>query len=503
MDSVKRRSRTSLVAMVAVLALVLGGCTSVSRTALTSSSKGRGPESAVGVDGTPSDESVLAGGPDGTAAAGVSTSTPSRRPGQALASGSSACRQPVSVGVSYTSDLAAAFAAAGDPTKAGQFSNYVAQVQEQDQRAADYVNAHGGLAGCEVQLVFHDFHLTASDGFSAESQRECVDFSQDHRVFVAIPTSAENQTYVTCMAKNNVINVYQPNQYYPTPHDFEQYAGLLYATTYITPYRWKPFIGLLKQYGYFDAGAKVGILLADDGSGTNQHLVNDLWKPALAALGITPEVFTFTQFQAVSGASETTSQFSSAVLQFKAAGVNRVMFTPDGGQGPQFFTRAASSQNFRPRYALSTINYPTGWGSNASDQLPGAVAVSYTVNDLGAAPSSYFDQQMATNPPNSTRVACDQIYKGRTGSTPVTNFYQFCDSLLFLQAALKGATAVTKASLLAGANALANSHPLAGGYGPASFRPPNHYDASAAVRVMTWDESANGWKYASPPVAIP
>src|SRR5204862_841438 len=92
------------------------------------------------------------------------------------APGGSACRQVIKIGVSYSSDTAAAGAAVGNPTAAASLVNYANEVRALDQRVADYVNAHGGLAGCEVALVYHDFHLLGASGFSGESESECVDF---------------------------------------------------------------------------------------------------------------------------------------------------------------------------------------------------------------------------------------------------------------------------------------------------------------------------------------
>ena len=48
------------------------------------------------------------------------------------------------------------------------------------------------------------------------------------------------------------------------------------------------------------------------------------------------------------------SEFQSAVLKFKAAGVDHVMVTPDNGDAAIFFTQVAESQGYRPRYAMTT-----------------------------------------------------------------------------------------------------------------------------------------------------
>jgi len=68
-----------------------------------------------------------------------------------------------------------------------------------------------------------------------------------------------------------------------------------------------------------------------------------------------------------------------------------------------------------------------------------------------------------------------------------------------LQAALKGASAVTPQTLLAGADRQGNSFPLASGYASAFLGDPDHYDGATATRVLSWDVKANGWVCVSHP----
>ena len=83
------------------------------------------------------------------------------------------------------------------------------------------------------------------------------------------------------------------------------------------------------------------------------------WKPALAKLGITnPTVFTYFQCHSVSDCATTTNDFSSAVLKFRQAGVDHVLFTPDGGDAVFFFFQVAHSQKYYPRYGMTTASGP-------------------------------------------------------------------------------------------------------------------------------------------------
>ncbi|MHB8463989.1 MAG: ABC transporter substrate-binding protein [Acidimicrobiales bacterium] len=496
--------------------MVLSACTTVSRTALENAQGSVGAGSAAGqTGGTQQGATAGANGPNGVSGPngasslstvpgggqGPSGGDSSLSPGAVVSGGTaSRCTKPVKIGVSYSSDESSGLALVGNPGAATQNGNYVQQQQQLYQRAVDDLNRRGGLAGCKVVLGFHDFKSLGSDGFSGESESECVDFAEDQHVFAVINTTLENKTLVTCLAQHHVVDLYYGSTYQVTAQDFAQYRSYIYEPAGINPYRWAPFIDQLAGSGYFPHGTKVGILLADDGSGTNQYLVNNIWKPKLAALGITPVVFAFTQIEGFSDVSNATSQFSSAVLRFKAAQVDHVMATPDAGDTEIFFTQVAQSQNYHPRYAFSTANAPAAWSTEPAGQRPGALNISYSLLDLGLSNPSA--RQMATNPASPARARCEALYKGHTGSSAVSFAYGICDAMNFLAAGLAGASSITPAALVAGVERLGSGFSLADGYAPASFGPA-HYDGGVATRVMAWNESALEWQYTSSPQTVP
>jgi hypothetical protein len=505
---------------IAALTLV-PACTTVTRTPLASPTANDQPGTANGQTLPGGGPNALTSNPTGTpapgsaglgaAGAGGDTGSSTLSSGEigtvggpGLRLGSSACTKTVKIGVSYSSDLATGLAIVGNPTAAQQAGNFVQQVQALNQREADFVNAHGGLAGCRIVLVYHDFKALGSDGFSGESQTECADFAEDQHVFAVITGTGgalENRTLLTCLAQHQVVLVDGAGtaEYTPSQQDFMQYRGYLYQPSNITPDRWAPFIDGLNSAGYFPKGAKVGILLADDGTGDNERLVNDLWKPRLAALGIKPTVFTFSQIEGYSDVSSVTGQFSSAVLQFKAAHIDHVMTTPDGGDSTIFFTQVASSQHYHPRYALNTINSLATWPTEPSDQRPNALGVSFSIADLGAAPDP---KQMASNHANPSRTACEARFAGKTGSAPLNVAYAVCDDYELLQTALAGAAAVTPAALLGGVERLGTTFPLSNGYDNAGFGLAR-YNGGRAIRIMVWDEPSQTWHYVSPPSPVP
>jgi len=413
----------------------------------------------------------------------------------------------VKIGVSYSSDEQAGIAAIGHAGSAAAFSNYAANIQRDYQLAVSDLNSRGGIDGCKVELVYHDFSALASDGFDGESQKECTDFAEDQHVFAAFTNALETRVLLTCMAQHHT-PVFMDNsfEFVPTSADFTTYRGYLYEPDAVALDRLGPVIDDLNAAGYFGAGPKVGILLADDGTGDRQRLVNSIWKPRLAALGIpVASVFTFPQATGYAQLSDTSAQFDSAVLQFKAAGVNRVMITPDGGDSVIFFTQEAQSQNYHPLYGLTTYNAPStlAWGPSA--EAKGAMAVVWQATDVtnnvdDPSGAAYVE---AANPPNSARSRCDHIYAAAsTTGIEGYEFYKWCDALNLMATALAHSAAVTPQALVSGVDALGGAFQAAATNGPSSFGPAR-YDGDVDVRVVKWSPAAGELRYVTAPEAIP
>jgi ABC-type branched-subunit amino acid transport system substrate-binding protein len=412
----------------------------------------------------------------------ANTATTTRKP----------CTKPIKVGASYSSDLAAGLAAVGNPGAADQAATYGQTVEQVYKLGAEDINKRGGLAGCPIELDFFDFKALAADGFDGQSQQECTHFAEDAKVALVFAGALESRVLIECLHQHKIPVVFNGAEYYPAQDDFDKYRGHLYKPDGMVTDRWKPFIDALGSGGYFDKGAKVGILLDDDGSGHNQHLVNALWKPALAARGINPTVFTFQAIKGYSDVSRVSSQFASAVLQFKAAGVTHVITTPDGNAAAIFFTQEANSQGYKPRYGLTTDSGALAWSTVPDGQKPRAVAVSYRITDV------LTDEVRTQTPTNVNRTRCEALYRSK--NLPVA--YAWCDALEVFREGLLHESTLTVASLQRGVEGLGTSFLSVGGYGATRFG-PGRYDGAAQVRVLNWDTASNEWKYGPPAIAIP
>jgi ABC-type branched-subunit amino acid transport system substrate-binding protein len=248
------------------------------------------------------------------------------------------------------------------------------------------------------------------------------------------------------------------------------------------------FIDTLASGGYFDPGTKLGILIADDGTGRHQRLVDNVWKPRLAALGI-PVVSTFTVSEPQdlgSSLGNTSAQQQSAVLRFKAAGIDHVLLTPSGG-ALSTFGPAAESQRYRPRYAMTSDDTPAGAATLVPKaQLTNSVAVGWLpVGDTGA---------QAAIPKNAATDRCLAIYKGQS---PGFNVMQYCDAMFFLAAAYGAGGQATATALQTGAERLGRSYTSTNSFGPSVFG-PKRYDGASQVRLATFDAAKGAYLYTGP-----
>jgi ABC-type branched-subunit amino acid transport system substrate-binding protein len=404
---------------------------------------------------------------------------------------------PLRLGVSYSSDMAAGLAAVGQPDAALQAGSFAEQQQAVYGAIVDDVNRAGGVAGCEVTLAYHDFSSLASDGFDGQSQKECAYFAEDAKVFAAYSTALETETLVRCLAERGVVSLFNGVSFSPTQRDFDRYRGFLYQPWAINSDRWASLIDIWNQVGFFGDQAKVGILVADDGTGNGQRLAYEIWRPKLQALGIEVSVFEYKWIRSYASVSDASTALSAAVLRFKSEGVTHVLPTPDGAAMSIFMTAIADSQDYRPAYGTTTAS--GGSPITASDsQSRNWVLISFDnwsfrSSVTAAAPA---EAQLEGNP---ARARCDAAVATVQQGDHI--FYKFCDALYFLEAALAGSAEVSPEALLAGAEALGAGMPNPSSLGPSRWA-PRRYDANAHVVAGKWNVGSGAFDLVSPVIEV-
>jgi hypothetical protein len=413
--------------------------------------------------------------------------------GAATRAAATKCADPsgtVKVGLSYfggvesnLNDIGATDASKLTPSSKAIIDGYKAGIAA--------LNSAGGLAGCQVAPVIFNFSAASPD-FNQESQQECAAFTQDNKVIAVFTAAYETKVAVDCYAKAKTPLFAFGGSYPPTCVDQVKYAGYIYEPDGLATCNFGPFIGIWNKAGLFPKGAKVGMLVYDDGSGQGQALAK-LWTAGLKKLKIAVEPpFVYPAATSGSAFAATNAALANAILKFKTDGVNVVLFTPSASQGTAAFLPQAGAQGFFPNYGLDTAD-----GLGIADTLgrPGlanakkVIGISYAIIDLP------LTAQQAL-PTNSAITKCATWSAPST--TTLTGSNAFCDFLSVLQAGFANATKTDAKSLKTGIDALGTSWKSSVTYGGAAKLSKNHYDGVSVVQVLTYDPTTKTFTMASP-----
>ena len=308
------------------------------------------------------------------------------------------------------------------------------------QAAADEVNAHGGIAGRRLLLVFSLVNLT--DSPTSQGQRACEKFTQDNKVALVLSGYYYAPAHV-CLSQHGVPALLGTN--YGVDRKLSQQTPTVVA--WATPMldRLSALLpGAFQRLGKLKAGTSAGIFVTD--APAFRRSAAQL-SAALTRQGV--KVVTETVRDSDTGDyGGATSDASAAVLKFRSAHVTEIMFLTHNAFEPAELMQAANSQSYRPTYLLSTQQYPASLvGLVPPGQLDHALAV-------GWAPAIDLSSGYDTTP-QAKRCLSTLKRHGRTlsGGTQVLAGLLACDGVdLLKQAAelpdaLASRAALTKAAL--------------------------------------------------------
>ncbi|MDT7572936.1 MAG: hypothetical protein QOE05_3110 [Actinomycetota bacterium] len=430
--------------------------------------------------------SVAAGG--GTVGTGGTTGTTvvTAGGGSLPATGRGWDQKYVYIGVVTQKDVQAAFGNAGAKgLDAGDQEGQALAV-------AAELNRRGGLFSRQVKIVFRDVHTveTAQDPNTA-GNATCTYFSQDHPVIALLSpvTLMDVPSFRSCMARariplfsasvnavdKQVGEALKPYFYQSVAPTWDALAPTLMARLKAQSY----FTGWNASTGAPAPGAPVvGILAPNDDIGGR---IVGVVRKALAAVGYPKPVV----YQYASG-----GDMSSAVLQFSGNGVTHVI-TVNSDLLP--FQLSANSQQYRPRYAVTTVNAPQAFleSNSPPGQNNGAVGVgwapSFDVNDAN---------DNVTTPAEKECLAImakgGQTFSGKRLAETVA--FAFCDGLRLMVGGAAAGGGLDGLSLYAGVQRIAASFEsafsFATGLGPGRLYVPG------GVRDMTFVSGCSCFRYA-------
>ena len=352
------------------------------------------------------------------------------------------------------------------------------QTEDMNQIAFDDVNKNGGIGGCQAEPVYAITSIASND-FAGQAQQACAKFTQDEKVFAVVGATIPDGLTTSCLVKAKTPVLLQGGQ--PVV-DYAKAPKLLYNITGVGLGRMNSLIPVWQGKGLLKKGTKVGIVWVDDPGGVQRTLVNKIWKPQLQKMGLTVTDFSLPFVNGNNQISTSISQMSSAVLQFKNAGITEVIATD---AIPAFlFPIQANSQSYKPAILVSDAGgSPTALTGVIPQDTMGLI------RSIGWSRADW-DSTTVKNPAVKTNAAtqhCDSIYQGvslpaaQNGVPP----YGMCDAMSFFQQALKGKKP-TVDNLQKGVDALGTSFVAASALGPTKFGKGQH-DGVMTVQNFTLD----------------
>src|SRR5205823_6194216 len=141
------------------------------------------------------------------------------------------------------------------------------------------------------------------------------------------------------------------------PKTLADNANIVYGPAMSDTRALNPLIDRLVARSFLAKANKIGLIRVDDEKFTRAS--NDVFKPALARHGLKLNTeLVIRHAGTVAEVSNTAVAMSIAVLRFRAAGIDRIMFLEDNGALPFLFQPQADNQGYRPKYGFSTFDMP-------------------------------------------------------------------------------------------------------------------------------------------------
>lgn len=318
-------------------------------------------------------------------------------------------RKPIEVGILYTvNDAAEDFGADNGETIS---PSEVARAMVRS------FNESGGLAGRRIVPVYGDLN-SASHDYEAQMQANCAAFTEDHKVAVVLSTLGYySETLLTCLARAKVPLI-GGDWGAPDKQDAARFPLYVTPDTLLGETRMAAVVTHLKASKWLQTRHRLGIVIED--CPIDRRVYGNGLAPALRRAGLTvASTFYTTCFRAIQDFAEQASQMSNAVLRFRQAGVDRVMFVSQAAEANLvfLFSAVAQEQRWFPGYAVSSVAAPSALALNMSEEQL------VNVRGMGWLPA-VDTQNLSQSPPTSTARACLERMK-QVGIKPASNTDHF------------------------------------------------------------------------------
>lgn len=368
----------------------------------------------------------------------------------------------------------------------------------------DHLESQGGVAGRKVEIVYYTIDENGGQSASQHAQGACALWTQDRPVHSVLSVLASgNENLQACLAKSGVPHVGSRPDSVSDASTYRRFPAYFDISAYDLTRQGTAMVDGLARQGFFKpgpgeaTGVKIGLVSFDDV--IRRRAVDQQVLPALARHGLKlDDSHLFTPPNSEQETAQAAGEFPGVILRFKSQGINRVLFFADIGGGINiFFARTAESQEYYPRYGLTSTSFAQAAidaGLVNARQYRGAVNVGWNpFADHGNRPKT------TAYGPGFQR--CRRIMnKGGLNFDGLDinaqmNALATCDSFFHFAAAVEaGAPTITASSFVAGVESLGTSFPAALSY-RAAFSPGRH-SGVAALRHSSYRENCQCFQYA-------
>ena len=239
-------------------------------------------------------------------------------------------------------------------------------------------NSRGGLAGRKVTLVYAEIK-SSSTSLQSDLQAACTKFTQDNHVaLVFVAAGIYFESFTQCLAKAK-IPVISTDYALGDTKAMDATPDYYAPTTITTNERMRLLLQRMHSAGLLTSKDKLGFFI--EGCPYNSRTFTDTAVPTAKALGLTvTDSFTSRCFQGFNDLAGMSSDAVNASLRFKSRGVTHVFFISGGIEGDVVlvFLTGARSQNYFPKYGITSVAAPTIQESNTpKDELQNAIGLGW------------------------------------------------------------------------------------------------------------------------------
>jgi hypothetical protein len=357
------------------------------------------------------------------------------------------------------------------------------------------INAAGGIACREVRVSYFDYAGTAPS--PEQEQAMCTQWTQDRPVF-AVLLSLDSPGFILhpCLDAAGVVALDAGGAFARDRRGLEELEHLVVVNSPDLTRGAIAQVDAHVRHGLLDSASRIGVLQYDEPVST--RTVDEGLTPALATYGLAiaeRRSVIDPQDEAELGLRD--QQVSNVVLQFKAAGVDRVIFVRGDGLALSFMT-VAESQAYRPGYGLTTFEVPVGGTGGAPPaQLRGAHAAGW-VPESDLAPSE---------PPSwGARDRCLDHLRDLgfefSGHADRLIALAVCDAVWFVEAAMDAmSNEISADTFVDGVTRLGDGFESAL-VGPTRFG-PGRRDGAAMYFDLAYDDACACWTRVGGPHLLP